>query len=75
MIDWLALAVALTLLGSVLAAAIPSRSPGIGMTTGLLTTTAVLFIGVLIAHGGEQPLQHHLLGFPQILPPGRHTGR
>jgi len=53
MIDWLALTLALPLLGAVLAAAIPARSPGIGMATGLLTTTAVLSIGVLIAHAGE----------------------
>ncbi|MCG6860935.1 MAG: oxidoreductase, partial [Chromatiaceae bacterium] len=52
MIDWLALAVALPLLGSVLAAALPSRSPGIGTATGLLTTTAVLSVGFLIARGG-----------------------
>jgi multicomponent Na+:H+ antiporter subunit D len=53
MIDWLALAVALPLLGSVLAASLPTRSPGIGMATGLLTTTAVLFVGDMVARGGE----------------------
>ena len=51
MIDWLALSVALPLLGSVFATAIPSRSPTIGMATGLLTTGAALSVGVLVARG------------------------
>lgn len=51
MIDWLALAVALPLLGSVIAAVLPSRSPGIGMATALLTTASAIPIGILVTQG------------------------
>ncbi len=51
MIDWLALAVSIPLLGSLLAAALPSRSSTIGMTTALLATGAALFAGALVAQG------------------------
>lgn len=52
MIDWLALAVALPLSGSALAAAWPRRAPLIGMAAALLTTTAALGIAVLVAAEG-----------------------
>jgi formate hydrogenlyase subunit 3/multisubunit Na+/H+ antiporter MnhD subunit len=52
MIDWLALAVTIPLLGSVIAAALPARAPAVGLATGALTTAAALAVGMLVAEGG-----------------------
>jgi formate hydrogenlyase subunit 3/multisubunit Na+/H+ antiporter MnhD subunit len=53
MIDWLALAVAVPLLGSVIAAAWPARSPAVGLAAGGLTTVAAVVLGMLVAQGAE----------------------
>jgi multicomponent Na+:H+ antiporter subunit D len=51
MIDWLALAVALPLLGAVGAVALPARAPAIGLAGAVLTTSAALSVGLLVAQG------------------------
>lgn len=51
MIDWLALTIALPLLGAVLAAVLPTRSRGIGMAAALLTTAAALSVSVQVVQG------------------------
>ncbi len=48
MIDWLALAVSIPLLGSALVAALPSRSSPIGITTAVLTAATSVFTAVLV---------------------------
>ncbi len=53
MIDWLALAVSIPLLGSALAAAVPSRSSLIGLTSAVLTAGTTVYAAVLVAHDGS----------------------
>ena len=53
MIDWLALAVSIPLLGSALAAAVPSRSPLIGVTSAIFTAGTTVYAAVLVAHDGS----------------------
>ena len=53
MTDWLALAVALPLLGSVAAAAAPRRAGATSIACALLTTGVALFAAFLVARGVE----------------------
>ena len=61
MIDWLALSVAIPLLGAVLAAVVPARSPTVGGIAALLTTAVSLVAAVLTAQSG--PLRSELGGW------------
>ena len=61
MIDWLALSVAIPLLGAVLAAVVPARSPTVGGIAALLTTAVSLVAAVLAAQSG--PLRSELGGW------------
>jgi len=51
MIDWLALTVALPLLGAVFAVVLPTRARGIGMAAALLTTAMALSVSVQVVQG------------------------
>ena len=52
MIDWLALAVSVPLLGCALAAAVPRRSSLIGVASGVLTAGTTVYTAFLVAHDG-----------------------
>jgi formate hydrogenlyase subunit 3/multisubunit Na+/H+ antiporter MnhD subunit len=53
MIDWLALAVALPLIGATAAAALPSRAAPVGLVVAALTTTAALIALYQVAGSGS----------------------
>jgi formate hydrogenlyase subunit 3/multisubunit Na+/H+ antiporter MnhD subunit len=59
--DWLALAIALPLIGATLAAALPSRAGAVGLFAGALTTAAALMTAYLVAEAG--PLRSDLGGW------------
>ena len=61
MIDWLALSVAIPLLGAVLAAVVPARSPTVGGIAALLTTAVSLVAALLAVQSG--PLRSELGGW------------
>lgn len=61
MIDWLALCVALPLLGGTLAASLPARSPLVGMIAAVATTTAALVSSALVAQ--DETLRSDLGGW------------
>ncbi len=54
MIDWLALSVALPLIGAVATAALPRRAVPIGLAVALPTLVAALMVMVRVAEGGVQ---------------------
>ncbi len=52
MIDWLALAVSIPLLGCALATVVPRQSSLIGVATAVLTAGTTVYTAVLVAHAG-----------------------